>query len=175
MGDSLRTVSDGGNLPVAPTESSSAQDASESFQHGPSELDLAGLYPRRMDASQKEFRLVSFEDPLFEEICMHMHCVSLEDSDYFEYEALSYACDGPLIATPRNSQNEEVWLSQVALPLPKTSINEVFCEENRHTGCSDLLQELSSESSPNIIPKTRTILVNNHTLEVKDNLYLALR
>jgi hypothetical protein len=47
-----------------------------------------------------------------------MWCVSLKDCQYFEYDALSYACGDSIIETARNNQQVADFLLQDTSPVP---------------------------------------------------------
>lgn len=71
-----------------------------------------------------KFDLLSFTTPAKQDglIQMEMYCVSLKDRQYFEYDALSYACGDSIIETARNNQQVADCLLQ--LPSPTASSSE---------------------------------------------------
>ena len=67
-----------------------------------------------------KFDLLSFTTPAKQDglIQMEMYCVSLKDRQYFEYDALSYACGDSIIETARNNQQVADCLLQLPSPVP---------------------------------------------------------
>lgn len=113
------------------------------------------LYIRQLDAHQREIRLLSFaatanpDDSIQLEMCY----VSLNDYQYFEYDALSYTWGNPVLEIPRDLPLADCLpQSFITTPIQGNGQNV----ETRHSILS-------------------TIRVNGKQHEVTENLYSALR
>ena len=67
-----------------------------------------------------------------------MWCVSLKDRQYFEYDALSYACGDSIIETARNNQQVADFLLQDTSPVPVGSNGRPILDASLNRLANDL-------------------------------------